>query len=183
MPPRINRQLATPAMAWRPTGARRASRDSQRLSAGGIASKIGRVARGACLGYSIQGSGGDKGMIKRIGLAALLAISWAISWAMSGAAHAQDRALDRGAPGVITEGSTDTLIGGQAAARRGDATSDPGVALEGGSPNVFINGRPAVTLGDRTGCGGVAVGGSSNVFINGKPVARAGDLTTGCSGK
>jgi uncharacterized Zn-binding protein involved in type VI secretion len=113
--------------------------------------------------------------MKQIGLAVLLAIC--------GAAHGQDRTLDRGAPGVITEGSADTAIGGQAAARRGDATSDPGVALESGSPNVFINGRPAVTIGDRTGCGGVAVGGSSNVFINGRPVARAGDLTTGCSGK
>ncbi len=125
-------------------------------------------------------------MIKRF-LAVSWAVSWAISWAIisptSSAAHAQDRVLDRGAPGVITEGSSDTQVGGQAAARRGDATSDPGVALEGGSPNVYINGRPAVTLGDRTGCGGVAVGGSSNVFINGKPVARAGDLTSGCSGK
>jgi uncharacterized Zn-binding protein involved in type VI secretion len=45
---------------------------------------------------------------------------------------------------------------------------------------VFINGKPAVTMGDKTSCGGIAVGGASNVFINGKPVARAGDLTTGC---
>ena len=52
--------------------------------------------------------------------------------------------------------------------------------LEQGSPNVFINGKPAVTSGDRTSCGGVVVGGASNVFINGKPVARAGDLTSGC---
>jgi uncharacterized Zn-binding protein involved in type VI secretion len=107
----------------------------------------------------------------------------AVLLAGAGAAHAQDRPLDAGAPGVITNGSADTRVGGQAAARGGDATSDPGVALEGGSPDVFINGRPAVTVGDRTGCGGVAVGGSSNVFVNGKPVARAGDLTTGCSGK
>jgi uncharacterized Zn-binding protein involved in type VI secretion len=111
----------------------------------------------------------------RIWLAALLAGACA-------AAHAQDRPLGAGAPGVITDGSGDTQIGGQAAARRGDATSD-GVGLEGGSPNVFINGRPAVTVGDQTGCGGVTVGGSPNVFINGKPVARAGDLTTGCPGK
>ena len=101
----------------------------------------------------------------------------------AGAALAEDRPLNPQTPGVVTEGSSDTLIGGQAAARRGDATSDPGVAVEGGSNNVFINGRPAATLGDKTGCGGIAVGGSSNVFINGKPVARAGDLTTGCPGK
>ena len=84
-----------------------------------------------------------------------------------------------GAPGVITQGSGNVSVGGQAAARKGD-TDDRGGALVEGSPNVTINGRPAVTLGDRTGCGGVTVGGSSNVFINGKPVARAGDLTTGC---
>jgi uncharacterized Zn-binding protein involved in type VI secretion len=101
----------------------------------------------------------------------------------AGAALAEDRSLNLQTPGVITEGSSGTLIGGQAAARRGDATSDPGVAVEGGSSNVLINGRPAATLGDKTGCGGIAVGGASNVFINGKPVARAGDLTTGCPGK
>ena len=101
----------------------------------------------------------------------------------AGAALAEDRPLNPQTPGVVTEGSSDTLIGGQAAARRGGATSDPGVAVEGGSSNVFVNGRPAATLGDKTGCGGIAVGGSSSVFINGKPVARAGDLTTGCPGK
>jgi uncharacterized Zn-binding protein involved in type VI secretion len=99
------------------------------------------------------------------------------------AAVAEDRSLEPQTPGVITEGSSNVLIGGQAAARRGDATSDPGVAVEGGSGNVFINGKPAVTLGDKTGYGGITVGGSSNVFINGKPVGRTGDLTTGCPGK
>jgi len=88
-----------------------------------------------------------------------------------------------GAPSVITDGSSNTSIGGQAAARKGDRTSDPSATVEGGSPDVFINGRPAATVGDKTGCGGVAIGGAPNVFINGKPVARAGDLTTGCPGK
>ena len=60
-----------------------------------------------------------------------------------------------GAPGVITEGSSNVTIGGQSAARKGDQAA---------------------------GEGGI-VGGSSNVFINGKPAARAGDLTTGCPGK
>ena len=50
-------------------------------------------------------------------------------------------------------------------------------------PNVFINGKPAVRVGDRTACGGVAVGGASNVFVNGKPLARSGDLTSGCASK
>ena len=94
-------------------------------------------------------------------------------------ANGQSAPPPTGAPGVITQGSGDVSIGGQSAARKGDAT-DQGSALSEGSSNVFINGKPAVTLGDRTGCGGVTVGGSSNVFINGKPVARAGDLTTGC---
>jgi uncharacterized Zn-binding protein involved in type VI secretion len=55
--------------------------------------------------------------------------------------------------------------------------------VAGGSKNVFINGKPAVTTGDKSGCGGIVIGGGSNVFINGKPVARAGDTTTGCPGK
>lgn len=97
-------------------------------------------------------------------------------------AFAQDRAAAPGQPGVITEGAQGVTIGGAAAARAGDRTSD-GDAVAKGSTNVFINGRPAVTIGDTTGCGGVVVGGASNVFINGKPVARAGDVTTGCAGK
>ena len=88
-------------------------------------------------------------------------------------------ALDAATPGVITEGSGNTSIGGQPAARVGDAT-DTGDAIVEGSPNVTINGKPAAVLGGRTGCGGVTIGGASNVFINGKPAARAGDLTTGC---
>jgi len=84
--------------------------------------------------------------------------------------------------GVITEGSGNVSVGGQAAARQGDRTT-AGDAVVEGSPNVFINGRPAVTMGGKTGCGGTTVGGASNVFINGKPVARAGDLTTGCAEK
>jgi uncharacterized Zn-binding protein involved in type VI secretion len=45
---------------------------------------------------------------------------------------------------------------------------------------VFINGRPAVTVGDGTSCGGVAASGAPSVFINGKPAARVGDITSGC---
>ena len=57
-----------------------------------------------------------------------------------------------------------------------------------GSPNIFINGSPAVRLGDvvgvhtRTGCGGpdtsVLTTGSSKVFINGQPAGRIGDQYT-----
>jgi uncharacterized Zn-binding protein involved in type VI secretion len=48
---------------------------------------------------------------------------------------------------------------------------------------VFIDGKPAAVLGDKTNCGGITIGGAGNVFINGKPAARTGDLTTGCAGK
>ena len=93
---------------------------------------------------------------------------------------AQDRPSDP--PGVITEGSSNTSIGGMPTARKGDAAVGEGAIVEG-SPNVSINGRPAATVGDRTGCGGIVVGGGGGVFINGKPAARTGDLTTGCPGK
>jgi len=48
---------------------------------------------------------------------------------------------------------------------------------------VFVNGRPAATVGDSTSCGGVVLGSGGGVFINGKPAARTGDLTSGCPGK
>jgi len=104
----------------------------------------------------------------------VLALAAAQGWAQSTEPAA--------APGVITSGSTNVSVGGQAAAAKGD-TTDSATAVVGGSSNVFINGKPAATVGDQTGCGGIVVGGSSNVFVNGKPLARAGDLTTGCTGK
>jgi uncharacterized Zn-binding protein involved in type VI secretion len=58
-----------------------------------------------------------------------------------------------GAPGVVTQGSQDTMIGG----------------------------KPAARVGDGTSAGGPIVEGSSNVFINGKPAAQSGSLTTGCA--
>jgi uncharacterized Zn-binding protein involved in type VI secretion len=100
--------------------------------------------------------------------------------ALVGEVAAQDR--PSGQPGVVTQGSGNTSIGGLPAARKGDAAAGEGAVVEG-SPNVSINGRPAATVGDRTGCGGIVVGGGGGVFINGKPAARAGDLTTGCPDK
>ena len=56
----------------------------------------------------------------------------------------------------------------------------------GGSPNVFINGKPALRVGDATAvhikpgnspaphASAISVG-SSTVFINGQPAARIGD--------
>jgi uncharacterized caspase-like protein/uncharacterized Zn-binding protein involved in type VI secretion len=58
-----------------------------------------------------------------------------------------------------------------------------GAPVVEGSPNVFINGRPAAITGARTGCGGVVIGGSSNVFINGKPAAQAGGQAGDCRGR
>lgn len=59
------------------------------------------------------------------------------------------------------------------------------------SRNVFINGRPAATVGsgttERDSCcgssqGSIAVG-SASVFINGKPAARLGDALNAHSGE
>ncbi|MEO0809792.1 MAG: PAAR domain-containing protein [Pseudomonadota bacterium] len=110
----------------------------------------------------------------------LLRISFlagAVVVGLAGKAMAQTFPSDK--PGVITEGSGNTTIGGAAAARQHDRTSNE-TKIVGGSGNVMINGKPAVTLGDATGCGGIAIGAASGVFINGKPVARVGDATTGC---
>lgn len=95
-----------------------------------------------------------------------------------GTAPALAQAPASGAPGVVTGGSQDVMVGGRPAARAGDVSTD-GAIVEG-SKNVFINGKPAAIGGSRTGCGGVVIGSSSGVFINGKPVARTGDSTTNC---
>lgn len=58
-----------------------------------------------------------------------------------------------------------------------------------GSPDVSINGRPAVRVGDpgiHAACCGPntwkAAQGSGTVFINGKPAHRLGDMDTHCGG-
>ena len=45
--------------------------------------------------------------------------------------------------------------------------------------NVFVNGEPAIVVGDKTNCGDEALVGSPNVFINGKAVHRKDDATKG----
>lgn len=75
-----------------------------------------------------------------------------------------------------------------AATRKGDGCTGhdacPPVPLAGGSPDVFINGRPAGRVGDHYAFHGcvlhaghqdVIAAGSASVFINGRPAARAGD--------
>lgn len=63
----------------------------------------------------------------------------------------------------------------------------PPVPLAEGSPNVYINGRPAGRVGDHYmshGCvthpshQDVIAAGSSKVVINGKPAARIGDAVS-----
>ena len=49
--------------------------------------------------------------------------------------------------------------------------------------NVFVNGKPAIVVGDKTECGDEALIGSSNVFINGKAVHRKDDATKGHDAK
>jgi uncharacterized Zn-binding protein involved in type VI secretion len=98
------------------------------------------------------------------------------------AARAEDAALPAATPSVIVGGSNNVSVGGQDAARKGDATTAVEAVAEGSS-NVIINGKPAVRVGDRTNCGGIVVGGAANVFVNGKPIARSGDLTAGCPGQ
>src|SRR5262245_44497820 len=81
-----------------------------------------------------------------------------------------------------------TSIQAQPAARVGDSTNHGGVVLAPGSPDVFIEGRPAVRLNDRIACplfngvvphvGGPIVTASGNVFINGRPAARSGDTVS-----
>ena len=63
-----------------------------------------------------------------------------------------------------------------------------GPAIQG-SPNVLVNGRPAIRVGDNgihMACCGPnmwkAVSGSATVFINGKPAHRMGDQDRHCGG-
>lgn len=77
-----------------------------------------------------------------------------------------------------------------ASVRKGDMSSGhphcyPATPAVEGSPNVFVNNRAAVRLGDawathgacdqHTPHSGVSSSGSSSVFINGKAACRIGD--------
>jgi len=48
-----------------------------------------------------------------------------------------------------------------------------------GSPNVNVNTKPAVRIGDKTSCGDPATAGSPTVFVNGIAVHRKDDATGG----
>jgi uncharacterized Zn-binding protein involved in type VI secretion len=57
------------------------------------------------------------------------------------------------------------------------------VAVEG-SADVFVEGPPALRVGDRVRCRngktGLIVGGATSVFVNGRPLAGAGSRVAGC---
>ena len=81
-----------------------------------------------------------------------------------------------------------------AVARLGDAgvVHCSGYVIATGSPNVFVNGRPAARVGDVSSVhlkpgspcpphtSTIAVG-SGSVFVNGLPLARIGDPLAGCT--
>ncbi len=73
-------------------------------------------------------------------------------------------------PTTATGGSNNVFINGKPAMRVGDEhTPYPHVPkLAEGSSSVFINGIPASRVGDAFYCGGKAQTGSSNVFIGDK---------------
>ena len=52
-------------------------------------------------------------------------------------------------------------------------------AYGSGSPNVFVNNKDSIRLGDTTTCGDPATGSSPNVFVNNILVHRKSDSTGG----
>jgi uncharacterized Zn-binding protein involved in type VI secretion len=81
-----------------------------------------------------------------------------------------------------------------AVARQGDSgvAHCSGYTIAGGSPDVFINGRPAARVGDSSTVhlrpGSPCVPhtasisqGSGTVNVNGRPLARVGDALAGCT--
>jgi uncharacterized Zn-binding protein involved in type VI secretion len=46
-----------------------------------------------------------------------------------------------------------------------------------GSPDVLINGLPALRVGDSTACGDTVTQGIGNILVNGKPIAFLGSAT------
>lgn len=74
--------------------------------------------------------------------------------------------------------SPSVSVDGQPVVRQGDRGG--GTIVRDGSHNVFINGKPAATVGSQSECGGTIVTGSSSVFVNGKPVATGTSRMTPC---
>lgn len=47
-----------------------------------------------------------------------------------------------------------------------------------GSPDVLINGLPALRVGDRSACGDTVAEGMSTILVNGLPIAFLGSSTS-----
>ncbi|MEI8618369.1 PAAR domain-containing protein [Pseudoalteromonas sp. B193] len=71
--------------------------------------------------------------------------------------------------GPVVIGSTNVLIGGMPAARKGDmmVCIGPPDSIKSGSGSVKINGKPAARMGDDSSHGGKIVVGNPTVLIGG----------------
>lgn len=77
-------------------------------------------------------------------------------------------------PTVVTGGSSDVYVNGQAVSRVGDSirshTPDDnpcppsGLKISGGSASVYVNGQPVARVSDDTICGDTLAQGANNVF-------------------
>ncbi|ADV50556.1 PAAR repeat-containing protein [Cellulophaga algicola DSM 14237] len=69
--------------------------------------------------------------------------------------------------GPITQGSPNVFINGKPAARMGDMCTcvGPPDVIAQGNPTVLINGVPIATVGSMTAHGGIIISGESNVII------------------
>ena len=99
--------------------------------------------------------------------------------AFIGASAAEDKAAD--CPGFIVGGAEDVMVEGDPKAATGTGTCV--IAVEG-SPDVKINGRGALRVGDTVTClngkTGRVAGGATTVRVNGRPMAGAGAHIVGC---
>ena len=71
-------------------------------------------------------------------------------------------------PRPTIQASEDVIVEKIGACRVGDSYDTHGHmgSCAGGSPNVFVNGRAIVRVGDGVSCGGAAATGSQTVFAN-----------------
>jgi uncharacterized Zn-binding protein involved in type VI secretion len=95
---------------------------------------------------------------------------------MPKAARKGDRARHGKSELIAVQGSPDVSINGLPAVRRGDIYQKEAHPASGGSATVNINGKPAVRIGDSVAGHAIASTGSNNVFIgdNSYGAAKAG---------
>ncbi len=86
-----------------------------------------------------------------------------------------DTGHDSCPPTALISASSDVLINGKGAGRKGDTYAPHGCQvhpshsgqISGGSSSVFINGKAAARIGDSVSCGGSVAEGSPDVIIGG----------------